>query len=272
MKSNKAIGIFGPIIGTVVIIFVLSPLVVVTAISFTGASFISFPWEHGWSLRWFTQLAQQTDFLTASINSVTLAAGSALLSIAIGVPAAVAFARHTFPGKSALLLYGSSPLFVPLLLTGLALLIVLSSLGQGPTPVALLFGFAVVNLPFVLRIAIATLVDFNVDQENAANNLGASALQAFVRVTLPQIGPGIVSAFLLAFIIAFDSVPLAVFFVTPDYDLLPVKLFFYAQTNFDPLAAAVSVAMIGFSIVLILVIEVTFGLEKVFGGGRSSAM
>lgn len=271
MNENKIMGRLGPVIGIIVVLFVLSPLVIVVLISFTAAGFVSFPWEHGWSFRWFTDLPHHADFIQAFGNSLLVAGLAAIIALLIGVPASIAIVRFNFPGKSFFTLLGTAPLFIPVLLTGLALLVTLAAIGQGPGPIPLILGFSVVVLPFVLRIAIATLSGFNMDQEYAAEDLGATKLKAFLRVTLPQIRSGIVSAGILAFIVAFDGVAFAIFFVTPTFELLPVKLFYYSQTNFDPLAASISTAMIVFSLILIVIIESTFGLEKLFGGGRSSA-
>ena len=270
MNGNKIMGKFGPIIGVLVVLLVLAPLVVVVLISFTAANYISFPWSQGWSLRWFADLPNHSDFLIAFVNSVVVAALGAAIAVLLGVPASIALVRYDFPGKSFFTLLGTAPIFIPVLLSGLALLITVAAIGQAPGPIPMVLGFGVVTLPFVLRTTIATLQDFNLDQEYAAENLGASKLRAFLLVTLPQIRAGIVSAAILAFIVAFDGVAFAIFFVTPDFDVLPVKLFLYSQTNFDPLAASLSTAMIAFSLVLIVVIESTFGLEKLFGGGRSA--
>lgn len=271
MKStNKIIGRLGPIIGIIVVAFVISPLIVVVLISLTAGDYISFPWDQGWSFRWFAELPSQDEFIRALLNSLGMAVVSALIAIAVGVPASIAIVRFEFPGRSILTLLGTAPLFVPMLLSGLALLLTFGVWGVPPGPVGLVLGFGVVTLPFVLRISIATLQDFNLDQEYAAENLGATKLQAFFKVTLPQIRAGIVSAGVLAFIVAFDAVALAIFFVSPNFELLPVKLFFYSLTNFDPLAASIATTMIALSLVLVVIIESTFGLEKLFGGGRSS--
>lgn len=271
MNDAKLLGRAGPVIGVLVLLFVLTPLFVVILLSFTAADFISFPWAEGWSLRWFTELPNQQAFIQAFLNSLGMAAGSAVLATLVGVPAAIAIVRYSFPGKSLFVMLGTAPLFIPVLLSGLALLLTISAFAVAPGPVPLLFGFAVVTLPFVLRISIATLSDFNLDQEYAAENLGATKLQAFLKVTLPQIRPGIVSSAVLAFIVAFDGVAFAIFFSGPGFELLPVKLFFYSLTNFDPLAASISTTMIAFSLLLVVIIESTFGLERLFGGGRSSA-
>lgn len=271
MNSTKILGSkLGPILSGLIVLFVVAPLIVVILMSFTSAEYISFPWEQGWSFRWFTDLINHPDFIKSFGNSVALAAGAAVIAVIVGVPASVAFVRYNFPGRGALTLLGNSPLFIPPLLTGLALLLVFSGLNVRPGPVGLLFGFVAITIPFVLRIVIAALSDFNIDQENAAENLGSTKFKAFLLITLPQIRAGIVSAFIMAFIVAFDSVALAVFFVTPDFEVLPVKLFFYSLNNFDPLAASISVAMIVFSLILIVIVESTFGLEKLFGGGRSA--
>lgn len=253
-----------------VIVFVLSPLVVIIAVSLTEAPFVSFPWEQGFSFRWYAEIPQQEEFIEGGWNSLKLGVLAALASVAMGSLASLAIVRYSFRGRGLVSLAGTSPLFIPMVLTGLALVVAMSAFGIGGGLMRLLVGHIVITLPFVLRVTTAALTGFNMDQEYAAQILGASKFRAFFSVTLPQIRSGIFASAVMAFIVSFDNVALSLFLAGPSYRVLPVDLYYYAVNNFDSVAAAVSVAMIGFSVVAIVLLERTFGLDRLFGAEQSS--
>ncbi|MPZ62709.1 MAG: ABC transporter permease subunit [Propionibacteriales bacterium] len=260
--NKKVVGVYAGF----VLLFVLAPLLSIVFVSVSDARFISFPWNEGFSLRWYAEIPNQEAFLDGAVNSVKLAALTALVAVVIGTLASLAVVRSKFPGRNLVVLLGSSPLFVPEVLFGLALLLALSKWQVGTPLFQILIGHVVITLPFTLRVATAALTDFNLDQENAARNLGASKLQAFFLVTFPQIRSGVVAAAVMAFIVSFDNIALSLFIAGPAFELLPVALYAYALNSFDGIAAATSVLMIGVSLVAIVVLDRTVGLDKLFGG------
>lgn len=251
---------------TIVVLFVITPLLCIVFVSLSAAQFISFPWDEGFSLRWYTEIPQQSSFIEGAQNSVKLAVLTALIAGVIGCLASLAIVRQSFRGRSVVVLLGSSSLFVPEVLLGLALVLTISQWNLANPLLQLLIGHVVITIPFVLRVTTAALTDFNLDQEYAAQNLGAGRLRAFFSVTFPQIRSGIVAAAVMAFIVSFDNIALSLFLAGPGYELLPVALYAYAINSFDGIAAAVSVLMIGVSLVVIWVLDKTVGLDKLFGG------
>src|SRR5680860_399360 len=259
-------GGLGHIFGVIVLAFVLIPILALVFVSLSSANFLSFPWDEGWGVQSYKQIPQQSRFITGAVNSLQLAAYTAVISVCIGLLGAVAQVRHRFPGRRLLILLGSSSLFVPQVMLGLALLVTLSALGVPVATIGLRMGHIAIALPFALRILAASLTGINPDQELAAQNLGASKLRAFWSVTLPQIRTGVTAAFIMCFIISFDNVAVSLFLAGPGFSVLPVALYNYAANVFDGVAAAVSVSMVAIAMTVIVAIERTVGLDKLFGG------
>ena len=113
---------------TAVCIFIIAPLFFILAVSLTPANFISLP-THGLSLRWYLQLLQHKVFLEAGLNSLLLAFEASLTAIVLGVLAALAVVRYRFPLRETVRFVVSAPLFVPMVMSGLAVLIFFSSVG-----------------------------------------------------------------------------------------------------------------------------------------------
>jgi putative spermidine/putrescine transport system permease protein len=253
---------------TVIIVcgFVMLPLFGVVAVSFSAAQFISFPWDQGFSPQWYGEILEQDSFLRGAANSLLIAVISAAIAVVLGCLASVAVTRGRFRGRQTVLLLGSASLFIPEVLFALALLIVYSQYVSISSMWELVLAHTVLTLPFVLRVVVAALQDFSPHQEEAAENLGATPLTAFFRVTLPQMSSALFAAALMAFIVSFDNVTVSLFIADPGFEMLPVELYAYALNSFDGIAAAISVVMIVLSLVGVLVVDKVVGLEKVLGG------
>lgn len=256
----------GLVWGCLAVLFVITPLVVVACVSFSAAEYISFPWDQGFSFRWYAAIPSEGQFVTAAIHSVELAACTAVVAVLIGATAAAAVVRYSFPGRGFVMLLSSSPLFVPQVLTGLAISLALSASGLASGLVLLLVGHVMITIPFVLRVVSADLIGFNMDLELAAQNLGASKLRAVSSVTLPQVLPGIIAGGIMAAVVSIDNVALSIFLAGPGYEILPVYLYHYAENQFNGIAAAVAVCMIAASLLGILSLQKLVGLDKLFGG------
>lgn len=246
---------------TVIVAFILAPLVVVTAVAFTTTDHISLPTQ-GVSIRWFQAILDRPVFMESFLNSVKLAVAASATSLVLGLTASVALVRYRLFGRRTFESLVMSPLFVPLILTGLAILITTATLGGVSHGRRLFIGHVAVTLPYVIRTVMASLTTFDMNQELAARDLGASPFRAFRLVTLPQIGPGLFAGGLFAAIVSIDNVGISLFLSGSRYRVLPVELYSYAFYNNDPLAAAVSVVLILLSLVGVVVLQRTFGLEK----------
>jgi putative spermidine/putrescine transport system permease protein len=153
---------------------------------------------------------------------------------------------------------------------GIAFLRFFTELGLGGTFTGLVLSHIVIVLPFALRLVLATATGMDPAIEHAAISLGASAWTTFRRVTLPLILPGVASGWVLAFINSFDEVTMTVFIASPSTVTLPVRMFLYIQDNIDPLVTSVSACVIGITIVVMVLLDRLYGLERLLVGRHGS--
>jgi putative spermidine/putrescine transport system permease protein len=163
-----------------------------------------------------------------------------------------------------------SPLPVPAILTGIALLIFFYATDISTNSfVNLVIGHTVVTIPYVFLTVSTVLVGFNRSLEEAARSLGAGPWTTFRRITLPILKSGIVSGAVFAFIISFDQFPISLLLAGVGSTPLPVQLFDYLRFSFDPTAAAVSTVTILMTVIVVLITERLVGLDSLYARGKS---
>ena len=232
----------GPIalaFNALVIAFMLAPLLVVCIVAFTPENTLTIPTTH-FSLRWFEAVFAHPDFMQSFWNSLWLALSAATIATLLAVPAGMAITRYDFPGRDFLNGLFLSPLIIPHLVLGVAL----------------------------LRLVVAALVGFDRSAEQAALSLGASQATVFRRITLPMILPGVTGGWMLAFINSFDEVTMSIFVTSPSTVTLPVRMYMYATESIDPLMAAVSALMVAVTAVAMVVLDRLYGLDRVLVGRK----
>lgn len=225
-------------------LYILGPLAVILAASFGDTGYIAFPPE-GFSLRWYRAALTDPRYVGGFLVSLRLAATVALLSLLIGTLAAVALTRLDFPGRALLEAAFLSPLILPTLVLAVALTLFFAAnpLLPGGMP-RLVAGHLLVGVPLVLRVMLPVLRGVDRAIEEAAQNLGASPVKAFLLVTVPALRPGLFAAAALAFIFSFDEVEMALFVGSAREAPLTVVLYGAAQMQFDPTVVAVSSLLI----------------------------
>ena len=260
MRRPSAVGVFS----AAVYAFVMAPIAVVLVSSLTAAEYTSFP-PHGVSLRWYLDIPKHPEFLESFRVSLIVAVITGALATVLGTLAALALVRYRFPGRDALNTFFLSPLMLPAVILGIALLQFYTMTGITRTPFSLIFGHLVITVPYVIRLVGASLAGYDRTLELAALNLGATPAQAFRRVTLPLIAPGVVAGGAFATIISFDDVSIALFLASPTAVTLPVQIFSYIEQTFDPLVTAVCSVLIVVTAAVIVLIERSIGLGRLFG-------
>ena len=154
-----------------------------------------------------------------------------------------------------------SPLLVPEVAYGVAVLQFLNRFGLYNTFASLVAAHVIVVVPFALRAINAALREVPQELEWAAMNLGASRLRALRSVTLPIALKGVAAGFIFAFIMSFDEVTVTIFMTGPAYQTLPLRIYNYLSDQVDPTVAAVSSLLILLSLVLILILDRVGGLK-----------
>ena len=250
---------------TLFVLFIIAPLVMVIAVSFTVNGYLSLPTD-GLSLRWFYAILDNPDFIDAFWMSVWLALISASIAVMISLPASLAIARNRFIGRDLISAFLLSPLMIPHLVMGVAFLQFYSSVGIGGTFFGLVAAHVILVTPYALRLALASVTGMSVDAENAALTLGASKFTVFRRITFPLILPGVAGGWLLSFITSFDELTMSVFVASPSTQTLPVKMYHHIEQTIDPLIASVSTVLIVLTFLVMLVLDRFYGLDKIFIG------
>jgi putative spermidine/putrescine transport system permease protein len=246
-------------------LFMLAPLFVVVLVSFTDKGYIAMPFD-GASLRWYREILEARDFIDAFWRSLGLAATAATLATVVAVPAGMAIAWHRFAGREALLGLLLSPLMVPHVVLGIALLRFLTQIGGAGTLWSLTIAHTVIVLPYVLRLVVAAATGFDRTITQAAQSLGASAWSVFRRIELPLIIPGVAGGWLIAFINSFDELTMSIFVASASTQTLPVKMYNHIAHTIDPLVASVSTVLILLTLVLMIALDRFYGLDRVLSG------
>jgi putative spermidine/putrescine transport system permease protein len=245
--------------------FMLAPLVMVALVSFTDKGYIAMPFD-GASWRWYLAILKNDDFVDAFWRSLGLGATAATLATLLAVPAGMAIAWHRFPGREVVLGLLLSPLMVPHVVLGIALLRFLTQIGASGTMWGLTAAHTVLVLPYVLRLVVAAATGFDRTVAQAAESLGASAWTVFRRVELPLIVPGVAGGWLIAFINSFDELTMSIFVASAGTQTLPVKMYNHIANTIDPLLASISTVLILLTLVLMLVLDRFYGLDRVLAG------
>ena len=230
-----------------VYVFMFAPIVVVIVLSFNPKQFGIFPME-GFSFRWYVRLAQNHSILMAFKSSLILGSLTAFFSTAIGILAAMAFVRFDFRGKNTLNTLLLSPIMIPEVVLGVALLLFLRWLQQPKSFALLVIGHVVLTLPYVLLIVQARLVGIKKEYEEAAHVLGANSFQTFKEVTLPLLTPALLAGMLFSFTISFDDITATLFWATAQNETVPVKIFGMLRNSISPEINALGSVMIVFTI------------------------
>jgi putative spermidine/putrescine transport system permease protein len=254
---------FGLLIA-LLILFVLAPIIVVVLVSFGEREVPEFP-PAVWSLHWYSHALSQPIFVQSALNSAWVALLATMISAPIAVAAALAIVRCDFPGKSVVQALLLTPLFVPAIVTSLALLLALSTVGLRVVSTRLVAAHALIVLPYLIRTVLASLTRLDLTIEEAARTLGASPPRVFLHITLPLIRSGLIAGILFALIISFDNVSVSLFLVTSRTTTLPIAILNYVEYNFDPSIAAISTMLIGATAIAAVSIERTVGLRSVAG-------
>jgi putative spermidine/putrescine transport system permease protein len=242
-------------------IFILAPLLLVMAVSISDSYFVTFP-PHGFTLKWYFKVLQDRDFLDAMQLSILLALATTAGALVLGVPAAFALVRGRFYGVAAIKGALLSPLIFPSLVTGLALLQVLSRLGSEDARLNLLIGHIVVTTPYVIRTVLTSLQLVDENLEDAARTLGASRMVTFWRIILPQIASGVAAGGLFAFMVSFDNYPVSMWLANSEYLPVPLLLMRQLVNVFDPSVPAMSTIIILMAMLGVLILEKLVGLRR----------
>ncbi|WP_375457730.1 ABC transporter permease [uncultured Enterovirga sp.] len=241
--------------------FLVAPIVSVVLVSFSTSSFIVFPIP-GYTWRWYWRIIEYRPFVDGIIVSIQVALLSTVLASLLGLPAALAVARSRSAFATTLANFLLAPVSVPAIVLGLALLYFIASLSLGISFTALLIAHTVAGIPYVARTVLAVYRSVPPDLEEAAAVLGANRWQTLIHTTLPLVRPGLFAGAVFAVLTSLDNLPLSFFFGSSGTSTLPVVMLSYMENQFDPSIAAVSTVQMLLAMIVLLVTDRLYGIEK----------
>lgn len=231
--------------------FLYLPIVVLIVYSFNGQGVAGFP-PRDFTLNWYRILFQDDAIWASVVNSLMVAAASVGISLALGIPAALALDRASFPGKGIFRRLVLLPLVLPGIITGLSLLMLFRQADVHLSLVTVILGHGTALIAVATTEVFAGLQKLERAQEEASLDLGANYWQTFWRVTLPNLQLPIIGAALLVFTLSLDEIAVT-FFLIGRENTLPLEIWGRLRRGITPEINAVSTLIFAFSLIAIVV-------------------
>ena len=260
------------VICTLVLFFLVAPLIAVIPISFSSSPFLQFTSEmlsfqpEAFSMRWYKLLIGDcsdpgittvcTDrWVRGAQNSLFIGIIATFLATTLGIMAALGLSRPHMPFRKAIMAIMISPLIVPLIITASGLFFFFAKFNLVATYTGLIFAHTVLGLPFVVITVTATLVGLDQNLTRAAASLGGSPFLNFFKIQMPLILPGVISGGLFAFITSFDEVVIVLFVGGPEQVTLPRQMWSGIRQEISPTILSAATILVIISILLLTTVE-----------------
>lgn len=224
--------------------FLYAPIALLVLYSFNASRLVTV-WG-GFSTRWYAALFRDEQMLEAVWVTLRVGLISATLATVLGLLAAVALVRGgRFRGRLPFAGMVYAPLVMPEVILGLSLLLLFVSLGLPRGFWTVTLSHATVTLCYATVVIQARLQGFDRSLEEAAQDLGCTPAEAFVKVTLPNIAPAVAAAWMLAFTLSLDDLVIASFTSGPGATTLPMRLYSQVRLGVNPEINAISTLLVG---------------------------
>ncbi|MDA9535726.1 hypothetical protein ACM41_05390 [Bradyrhizobium sp. CCBAU 21362] len=248
------------------VVFLVLPVIVTAFMAFDARDYIGpFP-PSSFSTQWFVKLWDDSYLWSGFNNSLFLAITVTAVATAIGASAALAISRMSPRWRDLVTTAFLSPLVLPGVIIGFGLLMFLSVFNVLPVFAKLVVGHLIVTIPYTIRMTLVGLAGLSATLVEAALSLGANERQAFFTITLPLAKNGIAAGSIFAFAFSMDDVTISLFLSDYNTYTLPVALISLIRSNFELTIAAAAVALMGLTILLLIVLDRVIGIERALGG------
>jgi spermidine/putrescine transport system permease protein len=236
-----AIGVFG---------FLYLPIVTLIVYSFNGAGVGGFP-PRNLTLDWYRMLFADDAIWESVLNSLVVAFAAMAISLAFGIPAALALDRANFPGKTLFRRLVLLPLILPGIITGLSLLMLFREADVKLSLLTIVLGHGTALISVATTEVFAGLQKMDRAQEEASLDLGANYWQTFWRITIPNLRLSIIGAALLIFTLSMDEIAVSFFLIGRD-NTLPLEIWGRLRRGITPEINAISSIIFVFSLIAIV--------------------
>jgi spermidine/putrescine transport system permease protein len=230
--------------------FLYFPILVLILYSFNGQGVGGFP-PRNLTLDWYHTLLGDGAIWDSVLNSLTVAFAAMAISLALGIPAALALDRAYFPGKALFRRLVLLPLILPGIITGLSLLMLFRQTDMKLSLVTIILGHGTALISVATTEVFAGLQKLDRAQEEASLDLGANYWQTFWRVTMPNLRLPIIGAALLIFTLSMDEIAVSFFLIGRD-NTLPLEIWGRLRRGITPEINAISTVIFFFSLAAIV--------------------
>ena len=230
--------------------FLYLPILVLIVYSFNGQGVGGFP-PRNLTLDWYRTLFADAAIWDSVLNSLLVAFAAMLISLALGIPAALALDRAQFPGKALFRRLVLLPLILPGIITGLSLLMLFRQADMKLSLATIVLGHGTALISVATTEVFAGLQKLDRAQEEASLDLGATYWQTFWRITVPNLRLSIVGAALLIFTLSMDEIAVSFFLIGRD-NTLPLEIWGRLRRGITPEINAISTIIFLFSIIAIV--------------------
>jgi spermidine/putrescine transport system permease protein len=231
--------------------FIYLPIVVLLAYSFNRDGVGGFPPRH-FTMDWYRQLFADRAIWDAMLNSLIVATASVVLALTLGLLAALALDRASFPGKALFRRLVLLPLILPGIITGLSLLMFAVFMGLPLSLLTVFLGHGTALVSVATTELFAGLQKIDRAQEEASLDMGATPWQTFWRITLPNLKLSLIAAGLLIFTLSMDEIAVTFFLIGRD-NTLPLEIWGRLRRGITPEINAISTLIFAVSVALIVV-------------------
>lgn len=233
------------------VFFLIAPLLVILPLAFTSSAFLTYPIP-AFSTRWFEELAVNSVWSRAILNSLIIAGATTLLATVLGTLAALGLRAQHVGMKSQIRTLFLLPMVVPAVVLGVGMQALFVRLGFNSTYWSVIVAHTVIAMPFVVISVSGALTGIDRRVERAALSLGAPPWKVFSLVTLPLALPGVLSGAALAFATSLDEVVLTLFVAGPNQRTLARQMFSTLRENISPAIASAAFIIIVGTVVIAL--------------------
>ena len=238
-----------------ILLFLYAPIATLVVLSF-NASKTRAKWG-GFTFKWYQALFQNEVILEAFYTTLLIALLSALFATIIGTIAAIAMNGMKKGSKAAFMAVTNIPMLNAEIVTGISLMLLFISFGMRFGFSTVLFAHITFNIPYVILSVLPRLKQMNPSTFEAALDLGASPVYAFFKVILPDIFPGIISGFLMAFTMSLDDFIITHFTKGPGLDTLSTKIYTEVKKGIKPEMYSLSTLIFITVLILLLLVNKT---------------
>lgn len=252
MKKKK--NPFAYIYSVLIFIFLYAPIAVLIIYSF-NASKSRGSWG-GFSLKWYESLFNNSKIMSALATTVSIAIVSSLVAVVIGTAAALGMYYSRKRIRSVLTNITYLPMLNADIVTGISLLLLFTFIGLKLGYISILLAHITFNIPYVILSVMPKLNQLDKNAFEAAIDLGATPTRAFFNVIIPEISPGIVTGFILAFTMSIDDFVISFFTAGGGVSTLSIEIYTMARRGIKPEINALSTIMFVVILVLLLIVNV----------------